>query len=116
MNYKANDAIYTASMMTIYGIIVGLKQIKKKINLVIVAGGGRKNLFLKKNLQQELKTKKIVIKEIEKFGLNGDMIESQMFGYLAVRSIKNLPLSTPSTTGVKKNLTGGIKYGLLIKN
>ena len=40
-------------------------------------------------------------------GFNGDMVEAQMFGYLAVRSIKKLPLSLPSTTGVKKQTTGG---------
>ena len=39
-----------------------------------------------------------------------------MFGYLAVRSIKKLPLSLPTTTGVKKPISGGIKYGKLIKN
>ena len=44
------------------------------------------------------------------------MLEAQMFGYLAVRSIKKLPLSLPSTTGVKKPKTGGIMYGKLIKN
>ena len=111
---KANDAIHTASIMTVYSIINGLNLIKEKIELIILTGGGRKNLFIKKNLQKKLKSKNIKIMNIENYGLNGDMVEAQMFGYLAVRSLKKLPLSLPSTTGVKKSKTGGIKYGRLI--
>ena len=42
------------------------------------------------------------------------MIESQMFGYLAVRSIKQLPLSLPSTTGVSKKMSGGVLHNRAI--
>ena len=108
--YKPNDAIHTASMMTVYSIIKGLNLIKVQIKLVILTGGGRKNLFIKQCLERELKLKNIKIKNIDNYGFNGDMVEAQMFGYLAVRSIKKLPLSLPSTTGVNKSKTGGIKY------
>ena len=37
----------------------------------------------------------------------GDVIEAQTFGYLAIRSVKGLPLSLPGTTGVPQPLTGG---------
>ena len=116
IKYKSDDAIHTASMMTIASIINGLKLLKYKIEIIVLTGGGRKNLFIKKNLKKELKSKKIKITDIENFNLNGDMVEAQMFGYLGVRSIKRLPLSKPSTTGVKFSITGGIKYGSFIKN
>ena len=32
---------------------------------------------------------------------------SQAFGYLAIRSILNLPISFPNTTGCKKPISGG---------
>ena len=35
------------------------------------------------------------------------MLEAQAFGYLAVRSVRGLPLSVPGTTGVKEPVTGG---------
>ena len=114
IKHKANDAIHTASMMTVYCILRGLKLIKEKIDLLILTGGGRKNLFIKKNINKNLKLKKIKVINIEKIGLNGDMIEAQMFAYLAVRSVKKLPLSLPSTTGVKKAKSGGIINGKLI--
>ena len=45
---------------------------------------------------------------IDHFGFDGDFIESQTFGYLAVRTYLNLPISFPNTTGCKKPITGGI--------
>jgi anhydro-N-acetylmuramic acid kinase len=35
-------------------------------------------------------------------------LEAQAFAYLAVRSLKGLPLTLPTTTGVPRPLTGGV--------
>ena len=43
----------------------------------------------------------------EQAGLDGDAIEAQAFAYMAVRSLRGLPLSGPSTTGVTEPLCGG---------
>jgi len=40
-------------------------------------------------------------------GWKGDAIEAQAFAYLAVRSVLGLPLSFPSTTGVRAPVSGG---------
>ncbi len=48
--------------------------------------------------------------EDQKFGFSitsGDALEAQAFGFLAVRSLKGLPLSLPSTTGGYKPTPGG---------
>jgi anhydro-N-acetylmuramic acid kinase len=47
---------------------------------------------------------------IDNYKFNGDLIEAQMFAYIGVRSIKKLILSSPTTTGVKKSLSGGRLY------
>ena len=52
IKYKANDAIHTASMMTVYSIISGLNLLKHNIELIILTGGGRKNLFIKKKYKK----------------------------------------------------------------
>ncbi|MDB9986451.1 hypothetical protein OAD84_05765 [Pelagibacterales bacterium] len=39
--------------------------------------------------------------------LSDKYIESQAFAYLGVRSLKNLSISYPKTTGVRKAMTGG---------
>ena len=51
---------------------------------IIICGGGRKNKFLIKNIQ-EIKINSPV-KLIDDLGVDGDFIESQAFAYLAIRS------------------------------
>jgi len=107
---KNNNAIHTASMMTIICINLGLKTLKKKIDKLIITGGGRKNLFLIKALKKQFKNNGINIVLVDSLNFNGDLLEAQAFAYLAVRSVKKLPLSLPTTTGVKKPTLGGILY------
>ena len=40
-------------------------------------------------------------------GLDGDMLEAQAFAYLAVRVLRGLPTSAPSTTGCHQPVCGG---------
>jgi anhydro-N-acetylmuramic acid kinase len=44
---------------------------------------------------------------VEAAGWNGDALEAQAFAWLAVRAVRGLPLSLPSTTGVARPMTGG---------
>ena len=41
-------------------------------------------------------------------GMDGDAVEAEAWAYLAVRSLKGLPITFPGTTGVAKPLTGGV--------
>jgi anhydro-N-acetylmuramic acid kinase len=41
-------------------------------------------------------------------GWSADALEAQAFAYLAVRSLKGLPITFPTTTGVPYPLTGGV--------
>ena len=41
-------------------------------------------------------------------GWSADALEAQAFAYLAVRSLRNLPITFPGTTGVATPLTGGV--------
>ena len=72
---------------------------------IILSGGGRKNKFLIKKIEDKID---IPIKLIDEYGVDGDFIESQAFAYIAIRSYLRLPISFPSTTGVKKSCTGGL--------
>ncbi len=70
----------------------------------IICGGGRHNAAIMKNLSALLPH----VTSAEAIGLNGDSMEAEAWAYLAVRSLRGLPLSYPTTTGVPKPLTGGI--------
>lgn len=69
-----------------------------------VAGGGVHNTTLLKMMADRLK---VPIKKAYDQGWNGDALEAQAFAFLAVRSLKNLPLSLPGTTGVPYPMSGG---------
>ncbi len=76
----------------------------------LVCGGGRKNKYLIKSITSQVSEvfKKMVILPAEKYGIDGDFVESQAFGYLAIRSYLNLPISFPTTTKCKEPTNGGI--------
>jgi anhydro-N-acetylmuramic acid kinase len=81
----------------------------------LVAGGGRHNPVLMKALVRELTGEPenapvVRVKSVKSAGWDGDALEAQAFAYLAVRSLKDLPLSLPATTGVSKPVSGGTLY------
>ncbi|MEE2980934.1 MAG: anhydro-N-acetylmuramic acid kinase [Pseudomonadota bacterium] len=73
----------------------------------LVTGGGRHNPVLMADLGHYLG---VPVDPVEAVGWQGDAIESQAFAYLAVRSLRGLPVSIPETTGVPRPLTGGALY------
>lgn len=73
-------------------------------NTWIVCGGGRHNKTLMDALRARVNAPVLAAEDA---GWNGDFIEAEAFAYLAVRSVKGLPLSLPSTTGVREPMTGG---------
>ena len=52
----------------------------------------------------------IQVLPVESVGWNGDALEAEAFAYLAARSVKKLPLTLASTTGVSQPVTGGVFY------
>ena len=77
----------------------------KKMNKnIYICGGGRKNKFLLNRIEKITNNK---VKLIDELDIDGDFVESQAFGYLAIRSYLKLPLTFPETTGVKKACIGG---------
>jgi anhydro-N-acetylmuramic acid kinase len=48
-----------------------------------------------------------LVRPVEALGWKGDALEAECFGFLAVRSLRGLPLSLPATTGVPAPQRGG---------
>jgi anhydro-N-acetylmuramic acid kinase len=70
----------------------------------VVSGGGRHNKFLMEELKAFVSAP---VLNAEEAGWNGDALEAEGFAYLAMRSKRGLPLSLPTTTGVKQPMAGG---------
>jgi anhydro-N-acetylmuramic acid kinase len=71
----------------------------------IVCGGGRHNRTLMEMLRRELG---VPVQPAEDAGWRGDALEAEAFAYLAVRSLRGLPISLPSTTGAPRPVLGGV--------
>lgn len=71
---------------------------------ILATGGGRKNPVMTAAIAERLGH---AVEPVEAVNWNGDLMEAQAFAWLAVRSLKGLPLSLPSTTGVPVPVTGG---------
>ena len=107
------DGTSTLTDFTSSQISKALKYFKnpEKNTIFLVCGGGRKNKYLMKSILRSFDiikdSKKINFYPVEEYGIDGDFVESQAFGYLAIRSILKLPISFPNTTGCKKPISGG---------
>lgn len=72
---------------------------------LIVCGGGRRNPVLMREIAARAGADAVAAEAV---GLRGDAVEAECFAYLAVRSLRGLPQSFPSTTGVPRPMAGGM--------
>ncbi|MDX1901182.1 MAG: anhydro-N-acetylmuramic acid kinase [Gammaproteobacteria bacterium] len=79
----------------------------------VLAGGGWKNPVIRLEFEtclQKKLGKPVLIKTADEMGWQSQSLEAQIFAWLAVRSLKKLPLSMPNTTGVSAPITGGVLH------
>ncbi len=105
---KAEDALATFAYMHAKALEINLNFLANKPQEIIICGGGRKNIAIMEAMTRVLP--KITIKSAEEIGLNGDAIEAEAFAFLGIRSLSNLPISFPKTTGINKSSCGGVFY------
>ncbi|MDE2228948.1 MAG: anhydro-N-acetylmuramic acid kinase [Alphaproteobacteria bacterium] len=98
------DGATTLAAMTVAGIAAARQHFPAPAKHWLVTGGGRRNPVLMAMLKARLDAP---VEPVEKIGWDGDALEAQAFAYLAVRSVKGLPLSLPQTTGVAAPMSGG---------
>ena len=70
----------------------------------LICGGGRRNATMMRMLAERLDAP---VAPVETAAFDGDMLEAQAFAYLAVRVLRGLPTSAPSTTGCRAPVCGG---------
>jgi anhydro-N-acetylmuramic acid kinase len=98
------DGAATLAAFTIESVVAALRHVPGKPKRWLVTGGGRQNGHFMRRLSDRLG---VPVQRVEEVGWNGDFLEAQCFGYLAVRSRRGLPLSLPTTTGVPRPMPGG---------
>lgn len=99
------DGAATLCAFCALGVARTLEKAQANVSQIIVCGGGRKNPVIMTALAEATGAE---ILDADSLGWDGDALEAQAFAYLAVRTVKNLPLSFPKTTGVKNPVVGGV--------
>lgn len=99
------DAAATATAVVAASIAKAIALLPKKPAILIVAGGGARNATLLAMLRERAN---VPVKTANEIGWSGDALEAQAFAFLAIRTLKGLPITFPATTGVKKPLAGGV--------
>lgn len=98
------DAAATLTAAAAAAVSAATQHFPAPITRLLVAGGGRHNAALMTQLHHRLAVK---VDPVEAVGLNGDMLEAQAFAYLAVRVMRGMTTSSPTTTGVPAAVGGG---------
>lgn len=103
---STEDGAATLTAFTAASIAMIAPMLPKLPASWIVVGGGASNPILMTMLAERLAPAAVM--RGSDLGWSGDAIEAQAFAYMAVRSLKGLPLTFPGTTGVSAPLSGGV--------
>jgi anhydro-N-acetylmuramic acid kinase len=98
------DGAATLTWSTARAIALAAHHFPQPVVQWVICGGGARNPTLLRAIAEETGGK---VGSADSLGWNGDAIEAQAFGFLAVRSLRGLPFTFPTTTGVKRPQTGG---------
>ena len=105
------DGARTLAAVSAEAILKSVEHLPAQPKLWIVCGGGRKNPHIIEDLRDGARKAGAEVILAEDAGLRGDFIEAEAWAYLAVRSLKGLPLTFPGTTGCSEAVSGGILAG-----
>lgn len=100
----AADGAATLAACTVAAALAARRHLPAAPARWLITGGGRHNKALMNGLAAGFN---VPVEPVDVMGWDGDALEAQAFGYLAVRSLAGLPLSFPGTTRVPAPQTGG---------
>ena len=100
-----NDAMATLCYITAKSIQINLSLLPTNPKTILIIGGGQNNLTLIQMLKNLMPNQ---IKTGEDVNINSNFVEAELMAYLAARRLFNLPVTFPSTTGIRLPSTAGI--------
>jgi len=103
---STEDGAATLTMLTAASVARVVAQLPRAPKSWIAVGGGASNPMLMRMLAEQLAP--AVVETGRQVGWSEAALEAQAFAFLAVRSLKGLPLTFPSSTGAHKPMTGGV--------
>jgi len=98
------DGAATLAAFTAGAVGCALDLLPERPTQLIVCGGGRKNPAIMEAIRTRAYAEPVMAESV---GWRGDAVEAECFAFLAVRALRGLPISYPTTTGVPGPMTGG---------
>ncbi|WP_240540074.1 anhydro-N-acetylmuramic acid kinase [Salinarimonas soli] len=102
---STEDGAATLAAFTARSVTRALDFVDSRPSRWIVGGGGALNGEILRLLGAGTGAEVVTADSI---GWSAAALEAQAFGFLAVRSLKGLPITYPSTTGAPQAMTGGV--------
>lgn len=102
------DVARTLCFVTAEAILKAADHLPEAPKLWIVCGGGRRHPAIMRDLEEGARRRGAAVVTAEAAGFDGDAMEAEAWAYLAVRSVRGLPLTWPSTTGCRLPTPGGV--------
>jgi anhydro-N-acetylmuramic acid kinase len=107
------DGARTLAYVTAASIWKAAEHVPQAPNAWVICGGGRRNQIImqdlvglaRENARQGGQPAQVIL--AEEAGFDGDAMEAEAWAYLAVRSLRELEITWPSTTGCREAVTGG---------
>ncbi|MFO1243496.1 MAG: anhydro-N-acetylmuramic acid kinase [Rickettsiales bacterium] len=103
---STEDGAATLTRLTAEAVYKSLVHLPERPRRWLITGGGRHNPTMMAALRSLLEH----VTSVENVGWRGDFLEAEAFAFLAVRSMRRMPLTLPSTTGANRAVTGGAFY------
>ncbi|KZE36062.1 anhydro-N-acetylmuramic acid kinase [Chelatococcus daeguensis] len=98
------DGAATLTAFTAAAVGRGLDLLPRRPDRLVLCGGGRRNPALVSALAERAGVTAVMAEDA---GWRGDAVEAECFAFLAVRRLRGLPISFPTTTGVPEPMAGG---------
>ena len=103
---STEDAAATLTAFTAAALGRAAMRLPRPPASFIVAGGGTRNPTLMRMITEQLAPAQV--ESADAVGWSAPALEAQAFAFLAVRSLRGLPITFPDTTGAPKSMNGGV--------
>ncbi len=100
---SVEDGAATLCAVTVRAVAGAVARLPQKPNSLWVTGGGVKHPVMMSMLAEHFDE----VRRVEEKKLSSETLEAECFAWLAVRRLRELPITVPETTGCNEPFTGG---------
>jgi anhydro-N-acetylmuramic acid kinase len=104
--FTVADGAATLSALTVEAVARIVPHLPLPPRAWIVSGGGARNRTLMRMMSARLAPASV--ETADQVGWSADALEAQAFAFLAVRCLRDLPITFPTTSGAPRPLPGGV--------